>query len=89
MLIPISGKVTECEDGVLVTLQLQAGLGMLIGLAFLVYGLIGLLLGLLLPEIGRWGQGVFAMGMGALIAFFFWLRQIETIDLLEHKLTQP
>ncbi len=78
-----------CDDGILVTLELRVGLGMVIGLVLLIVGLIRLMLGFLLPALGRRGEGVLTMGMGALIAFFFWLRQIETIDLLEHKLTRP
>lgn len=89
MLIPVSGKLTECEDGIFVTLELRAGLGMMFGLMVLTFGLIGMLLGLLLPVLGRGGEGVLTMGMGALITFFFWMRQIETVDLLEHKLTRP
>lgn len=87
--IPVSGRLTMCDDGILVTLELRVGLGMVIGLVLFIVGLIRLMLGFLLPALGRWGEGVLTMGMGALIAFFFWLRQIETIDLLEHKLTRP
>ena len=88
MLTPVKGEIACGEDGTSVTLKLQAGWEMLLGIAISSLGFLGMLLKLVFPALGWWVGSVLTTGFGALITVFSWLRGIEIIDLLEHKLTR-
>ena len=88
MLVPIRGQLTDCDGATKVTLEVHAGVEVLIGLSVLVLGLIMVPFRFVLPSAGRNTYGIMTMGMGAIIAIFYWLRGIEAVDLLEHKLTR-
>lgn len=88
MLVPIKGQLTNFDDATKVTLELHAGVEVLIGLSVFALGLAMMLLRIIFPEIGRPTYGVMTMGMGVVISVFYWLRGIEAIDLLEHKITR-
>ena len=88
MLVPIKGQLTNFDDTTKVTLELHAGVEVLIGLSVFALGLAMMLLRIIFPEIGRPTYGVMTMGMGVVISIFYWLRGIEAVDLLEHKITR-
>ena len=88
MLIPVKGRLIRHDAGTEVSLELCPGMDTLIGFAEIALGLILMLLHFLRPEAGRLAYGVMTIGMGLVITAFSWLRGIEMIDLLEHKLTR-
>lgn len=88
MLVPIKGQLTSFDDATKVILELHAGVEVLIGLSVFALGLAMMLLRIIFPEIGRPTYGVMTMGMGVVISIFYWLRGIEAVDLLEHKITR-
>ena len=87
MLVPIKGQVTSCDRITKVTLELYAGIEVIIGLSVLALGLIMMLFCFILPSTGNSTSGIMTIGIGALISVFYWLRGIEAIDLLEYKIT--
>lgn len=88
MVVPVKGQVTGSDGATKVTLELHAGAEVLIGLSVLALGLVMMLLRFIFPAVGRMTYGVMTMGIGVVISFFYWLRGIEVIDLLEHKITR-
>lgn len=85
---PVTGTLIDCDGGTRVTLELGAGVVFLVGIAVFLLGLIAVLAKLLFPAFGSWAGSIPTVGVGALIAVFSWLRGMEIIDLLEHKLTR-
>lgn len=88
MLVPIKGQLKSLDDATKVILELHAGVEVLIGLSVFALGLAMMLLRIVSPVIGKPTHGVMTMGMGVVISLFYWLRGIEAVDLLEHKITR-
>lgn len=85
---PVKGYVVVGAEGTEVYLQLHAGLGVLLGMAIFTLGIMKALVNLFLPTMGMWPTGLATMAFGTLIAVFWGLREMETLDVLEHKLRQ-
>lgn len=88
---PVKGTIRSTSDGVHVDLEMQMSVGVYIGAAFGVLGLLAMLIDLLRCLAGYqtvWYAGAMNIVFGLIIAGFFAGRSLEILDLLEHKLTR-
>jgi hypothetical protein len=88
MFVPVKGQVVGSDGATEVTLELHAGVEVMIGLAILAIELITMLLQFIFPIAGKTAYSGILVGFGAVISIFYGFRGIEVIDLLEHKLTR-
>ncbi len=87
----VKGIVLSCSEGTKITLMLHANAGVWIGIVFMLYGFLHLLLSGLMYLLGAYQfvwSGVMNILFGAAVAVFMGCREVEQLDTITHKLSR-